>query len=102
MWRERLGWRPPPQRGGDPPRELHAAIAVMGSLLAAAVAHLLAQVLTAGEIHGKLDKIKMLLGVAASGCGGLVVYFVICALTGVREVRFVTGFAGKIKRRMAR
>jgi hypothetical protein len=37
IWRERQGWRPPPDRAHDPPRELHAAIAVKGSLLAAAV-----------------------------------------------------------------
>jgi hypothetical protein len=36
VWRERQGWRPPPDRAGDPPRELHAAIAVKGSLLARA------------------------------------------------------------------
>jgi hypothetical protein len=36
-WRERQGWRPPPDRPDDPPRELHAAIAVRGSLLAGAV-----------------------------------------------------------------
>jgi hypothetical protein len=27
-WRERQGWRPPPQRADEPPRELHAALAV--------------------------------------------------------------------------
>lgn len=27
-WRERQGWRPPPQRAGEPPRELLAALAV--------------------------------------------------------------------------
>lgn len=27
-WRERQGWRPPPQRAGEPPRELHAAVAL--------------------------------------------------------------------------
>jgi len=36
IWRERQGWRPPPDRAHDPPRGLHAAIAVKGSLLAAA------------------------------------------------------------------
>lgn len=37
VWRDRQGWRPPPQRPEDPPRELYAGIAVRGRNLAAAV-----------------------------------------------------------------
>lgn len=33
-WRARQGWRPPAQRPDDPPRELHACIAVRGRHLA--------------------------------------------------------------------
>lgn len=36
-WQERQGWRPPPQRPGDAPRELLACIAVRGELLPGAV-----------------------------------------------------------------
>jgi hypothetical protein len=35
-WRERQGWRPPPQRPDDPPRELYAGIAVRATTLAGA------------------------------------------------------------------
>ncbi|MDW5597230.1 hypothetical protein VSS74_22980 [Conexibacter stalactiti] len=31
-WRERQGWRPPPQRPDDPPRELYAGVAVRAAI----------------------------------------------------------------------
>ena len=42
-WRERQGWRPPPQRRDEPPRELHAALAVRPRDLPAAVGALIAR-----------------------------------------------------------
>jgi hypothetical protein len=37
-WNERQAWRPPPQHPDDPPRELHACIAVRGAHLGAEAA----------------------------------------------------------------
>ncbi|MDO8187312.1 hypothetical protein Q5424_12825 [Conexibacter sp. JD483] len=42
-WHERQGWRPPPQRPDDPPRELYATIAVRARHLPEAVPELLAR-----------------------------------------------------------
>jgi murein biosynthesis integral membrane protein MurJ len=74
---------------------------IIGSLLAAAVAYALSRVLASGEIHSKMDKIKMLLGVALSGMGGVLAYFAFGALTRIREVQLVGEFAGKLKRRLS-
>jgi putative peptidoglycan lipid II flippase len=73
----------------------------LGSILAALVAGVLARVLAGGEIHSKLDKIKMLLGVALSGTGGVLVYLVFGYFSGIREVQLISAFAGKIKKRLA-
>lgn len=45
-WRERQGWRPPPQRPGDPPRVLYAALAVRARHLPEAVPQLVARYAT--------------------------------------------------------
>lgn len=48
IWKERQGWRPSPQLPNDPPRELHAAIAVVGANLADAADRLV-------DLYAELD-----------------------------------------------
>ena len=75
----------------------------IGSLLAAAVAALLAGVLSPdGEMDSKMDKIKMLLAVAVSGSVAMLVFLIFGALTKMGEVQMVMGLAGKIKGKFAR
>jgi putative peptidoglycan lipid II flippase len=76
---------------------------VAGSLLAAAVAGVLAGVLSPGDGElSKLEKIKMLLSVAFSGTAGVLVFMVFGALTKIDEVQTVLSFAGKVKSKIAK
>jgi putative peptidoglycan lipid II flippase len=76
---------------------------IVGALLAAAVAALLARVLApSGEMTSKLDKIKMLLGVALAGSGGVLAFLAFGALVKIREVQWVGEFAGQLKSRLKR
>ena len=73
------------------------------SLLAALAAWGIAQgIAPGGEMLNRGAKIKMLLAVTVSGCGGLTIYLLAGALTGLDEVRAIFAFAGKIKARFAR
>ncbi len=75
----------------------------VGSLLAAAVAGVLAGVLSPGDGElSKIEKLKMLLSVAASGTAGVFVFMVFGALTKMDEVQTVLGFAGKLKSKIVR
>jgi putative peptidoglycan lipid II flippase len=70
---------------------------LIGSLLAAAVAGVLAGVLSPGDGElSKIEKLKMLLSVALSGTAGIVVFMVFGALTKIDEVQTVLSFAGKV------
>ena len=74
---------------------------IVGSLLSAAVAALLAGVLAPdGAMESKMDKIKMLLAVTVSGGVGVLVYLIFGGLTRMREVQTALAFAGKIKGKM--
>jgi putative peptidoglycan lipid II flippase len=73
---------------------------LIGSLIAALVAGILARVLAEGEIHSKMDKLKMLIGVALSGGIGMVVYLVFGSLVGMREMEYAWEFARKVKKRV--
>jgi peptidoglycan biosynthesis protein MviN/MurJ (putative lipid II flippase) len=76
---------------------------LVGSLLAAAVAGMLAGVLSPGDgALSKLEKIKMLLSVAFSGTAGVLVFMLFGALTKMDEVQTVLSFAGKAKRKLMR
>lgn len=75
---------------------------LVGSLLAAAVAGWLAGVLSPdGAMDSKLDKIKMLLAVAAAGSGGVLVYLALGALWKMEEVRALSGLGGELKARFS-
>ena len=75
----------------------------VGSLLAAAVAGFLAGVLSPdGEMNSKMDKIKMLLAVAAAGGGGVLVYLILGGIWKMEKVRALAGLGGKLKAKFAR
>lgn len=76
---------------------------IIGSLLAAAVARVLAGGLAPdGEMDSKLDKIKMLLTVMLAGGAGVLVYLVFGGLTGIPEVRAVMAAPGKLRKKLGR
>lgn len=74
---------------------------VLASLVAGFAATLLSGVIAPHETASHF-KIKMLLAVTISGCGGLTIYLLAGAATGLNEVRAIFAFAGKIKARFAR
>ena len=82
---------------------IFCAKVLVGSLLAAAVAGVLAGVLSPGDgALSKMEKLKMLLSVAFSGSAGVLVFMVFGALTKMDEVQTVLSFAGKMKSKIAR
>jgi len=76
---------------------------VVGSLVAALVAWLVAdKIAPDGDVLGKMDKIKLLLSVAIAGSMGLVAYVALGAVAGLKEVRSVLEFSGKLRRKFSR
>ena len=76
---------------------------LIGSLIAALIAWLVTHNLApTEEIASVKDKIRILLAVMAGGLSGVLVYVALGYYSGMREVRQLIEFTGKVRRRFAR